>query len=530
MKLHLMMVVFLFSINCGNPPQFIEKNKNTTLEIILRSRRRTGRAFLRGVSVVLLLAAAAIAAFQFVRYLQFRSVYPGGSTIAGLPVGGLTPAEAARRVEKAYAVPVELHYNGAVIQARPDALGFQLDLESTMAPADPQTVFHPLWSGFWDYLWNRLPAPVHAPMRYKIFTERLQAYLEVEVMPRYDQQPAAALPVPGTTNFLPGHAGFSLNEDQVVVLIQKALESPSNRVVDLSFTHVDVPKPSILNLEVLLKQLIDVSGFDGVTELYFQDLQTGQEIHFAYRMGRELPAGIAFTAASTIKIPIMVSVMRRSPEPLPQSVDTLLANMIDVSENLAADQLMANVIDKNKGPLEVTHDAQALGLQNTFLAGYFFPGAPLLQKIKTPGNQRTDVKTGPDPYNQTNPADLGMLLDDIYQCANVGGGALDAVFPGQFSQAKCKQMLDLLLANKLPTLITAGLPEGTPIAHKHGWIVESDGLLHTIGDAAIVYTPHGNFVLSVFMYQPVQLLFDPANNLIADLTRAIYNYFNQVGN
>ena len=468
-------------------------------------------------------------AFQFVRYIQFRSSYPYGSYIAGVPVGGLGPAQAAERVSQAYAVPVEIHYAGGVIQASPDTLGFEINLESTMAEAGLDGIYHTWWKGFWDFLWNRTPGPQGFSLHFKIATEKVRAYLNSEIAPRYDLFPMAAIPVPGTTNFLPGHSGAILNVDQAVLLIEFALQSPGYRVVNLSYQEVRAPATSPRNLQVLLKQIIDVSRFDGVTELYFKDLQSGQEIHFAYRMRRDVPVDIAFTAASTIKIPIMITIFRREPDPLPPSVAALLTNMIDVSENLAADELMATVLDKNLGPLDVTQDVQSLGIKNTFLAGYFYPGAPLLKRFSTPGNQRTDLKTGPDPYNQTNPADLGMLLNDIYECANLNGGALEAVFPGQFSPSKCKQMLDLLLHNKLPTLVTAGLPEGTPIAHKHGWIVESDGFLHTIGDAAIVYTPHGNFILSIFMHQPVQLIFDPANNLIADLTRAIYNYFNETG-
>ena len=72
----------------------------------------------------------------------------------------------------------------------------------------------------------------------------------------------------------------------------------------------------------------------------------------------------------------------------------------------------------------------------------------------------------------------------------------------------------------------AGLPEGTRVANKHGWIVESDGLLHTFGDAGLVYTPGGDFVLVIFMHQPTQLIFDPANTLLADLAKSVYNYFN----
>jgi beta-lactamase class A len=298
-------------------------------------------------------------------------------------------------------------------------------------------------------------------------------------------------------------------------------------VVALTYGKVTPPRPSFQNLQVLLKQIIDVSKFEGITELYLVDLQTNQEMHFAYQQGKNLPGDIGFTAASTIKIPIMVSSFRRMPEPSPQIMLDNLAKMIEFSENDPADRLMES-LDKNTGPLEVTKDIQALGLKSTFLAGYFYPGAPLLKRFNTPANQRKDYFTDPDPYNQTTPAEMGQLLNDIFQCAESGGGAFAAVFPGEISQAECVQMVNFLKLNRLPMLMTAGLPEGTTIAHKHGWITEADGLLHSVSDAGIIYTPGGNYIVAIYMWQKEQLLFDPANVLVADLSRAIYNYFNQI--
>ena len=89
-------------------------------------------------------------------------------------------------------------------------------------------------------------------------------------------------------------------------------------------------------------------------------------------------------------------------------------------------------------------------------------------------------------------------------------------------------MVNLLAKNKLGVLLERGLPEGTRIAHKHGWVIEArDGLMHTISDAGVVYTPGGNYVLTLYMYHPVQLLWDPANELAGTISEAVYNYFNQ---
>ncbi len=122
-----------------------------------------------------------------------------------------------------------------------------------------------------------------------------------------------------------------------------------------------------------------------------------------------------------------------------------------------------------------------------------------------------------------------MLLDDLYLCEENGGGTFAAVFPGRITQEECRTMINYLVQNKIAVLLQAGLPEGTRIAHKHGWIVENDGLMHTIADAGLVYTPGGDYILAVYMYHPVQMLFDSANKMVAELSQAVYNFFNLQG-
>ncbi len=492
----------------------------------MKNYKRTSTTFLRWISVGFIFAAVLLTVFQLVQYSRIRTVYPPGLTVAGVPVGGLDQQQAAERLVQAYSIPVEMRYGDAVFQVKPAVVGFELDLQAMLAQAELQRVNQPFWTAFWDYLWDRNPQPDAVPLRSNLSEERLRTFLTTEVAPRYDQLASAAVPVPGSTNFQSGKQGTVLDVDRAVLLIEDALRSSSSRVVSLSYSRVNPTRPSLQNLQVLLTQIIDLSRFEGISEIYLLDLQTNQELHFAYQQGKNIPADIGFTAASTIKIPIMISTFRRSPNPMPQTTLDNLTKMIEFSENDPADKLMEQ-IDKLAGPLEVTKDIQALGYKSTFLAGYFYPGAQLLKRISTPANTRTDYFTDPDPYNQTTPAEMGQLLTDIYQCAEIGGGSFAAVFPGQILQAECKQMINLLILNRLPVLITAGLPEGTTIAHKHGWITEVDGLLHTISDSGIVYTPGGNYVLTVYLWNQSQLLFDPANALVSDLSRAIYNYFNQ---
>ncbi len=482
--------------------------------------------FLPWIAIALLFIAALLLVTQLVQFSRIRSAFPFGTSIANIPVGGLNRSQAANRLVEAYGIPIEMHYGDAVIQIKPSTAGFELNLEAMLASADQQRVNLPFWTAFWNYLWNQVGTSVNIPLSSTLSEERLRSYLINEISSRYDTAPESAKPIPGTPSFEVGKPGSALDVDRAVILIEDALRSPSNRVVNLTTNRIAAPRPTLQNLEILLKQIIDSSGFDGITELYLFDLQTNQELSFAYTQGMNYPPEIAFTAASTMKIPIMVSVLRRLDEPTPKEASDLIELMIVRSENDPADLLMQNFLEKNLGPIMVTDDLQALGLKNTFLAGYFYPGAPLLRRIETPANQRADWTTFPDAYNQTTPVDMGMILTDIYQCAQTGGGTFAAVFPGEISHSECQLMINDLANNRIGVLIQAGLPEGTRIAHKHGWITEADGYIHTISDAGIVYTPAGNYVLVISMQRDAQLIWDNANLLFAELSMGIYNYYN----
>jgi len=491
-------------------------------------RNRNANIFLRGTAIFLLIIAIVLTIVSLIGYSRERNNYPAGMTIGGVPVGGLDPQTASQRVLQVYNTPIEIQYSGSAIQIDPTLVGFQLDLDSMLAAADLTRTGGAFWSGFWDYLWNRDPTPIPVPLRATISEERLRAYLQTEIAPRYDQPPTPAQPIPGSTSYTPGTPGQILDIDRAVPLIEDALRSPTNRIVTLTFTQNAAARPTIQNLEIQMKQIITKSGFDGSIGVYMLDLQNGQEIHFALNQGRELSVDpdVAFTASSTIKIPILVSYfIQHGTDPVDSTVNDKIVNMIHKSDNVASDAIMAE-LDVDRGPLIVTDYMKKLGLNNTFLAGFFAPGSPLLQRFTTPANSRADINNDPDSYNQTTPSDMGMLLEDVYQCAQTGGGALVAAFPGKINQDVCKQIINYLVADKIGVLIEAGVPEGTQVAHKHGWVTDVDGVIRNFSDAGIVYTPGGNFVLAIYAHHPVQIVFDEANTLFANLAQSVYNYYN----
>lgn len=483
---------------------------------------------LRGTSLGLIIASLILVFLQWKQYQQPSQYLPPDQMIADVPVGGLDPQAAAERLRQAYGTPIEIHYDTSTIQVLPSELGFRLDVDSMLATARAQQDSQKNFAGFWNHLWN-VPDVVittNIPLEAQIDETAIHSYLTNVIVPRYTQPPTPPRPILDRLSWTSGKPGMSFDIKRAVEDIREALLTLDQREVTLSLVQEPAPPPAPRELQLFLQTIIDRAAFDGLVEMYLSDLKSGEKLHFSYQAGENPPVDIAFTAASTIKIPIMVSSYIRLNTPIPENTKALLTLMISESKNEASDRLMETVLDPIRGPLIVTEDMQKLGLKNTFLAGYFYMGAPLLEFYQTPANSRTDINLKPDIYNQTTPSEMGNLLEAIYQCAENNAGKLIEVFKEQITQDECNQMIDLLISDRLPYLITAGLPEGTRIAHKHGWIEEADGLLHTMSDAAIIYTQGGDYVLTIYMHHPDHLIFDQGNQLMANLSTVIYNYYN----
>lgn len=484
---------------------------------------------LRWVSLALILAAAILAVLQFQDYQRSAAIFPDNTLVAGIPIGELTRQQAVQRLEEFYSLPVELHYGEAVIHLDPSQAGFQLAMGQMLAEAAAQT-HAPLLGGFWSYLQGVEHSAVQIPLQASFSVDKLREYLHTQIAPRYDRSAVPPIPIPGTVSFHPGQPGETLDIDRSLALIEKSLFSTTDRVVDLPIHPLPPPPPALANLEILLKQTLDTNQFDGLAGLYLKSLQDGQTIRFAHQQGVVDPANpdIAFSAASIMKIPIMVSVFKRLDRAPDTETEKLLKDMIQESGNEAADWVMQRVIDPDLAPLQVSEDMHALGLENTFLAGYFYSGAPILKLYDTPANQREDFNTDPDVYSQTTPSDMGILLESLYRCSQSSQGLLIETFPGEITQAECQDMIAYLSGNKTPYLIEAGVPEVVDVVHKHGW-VSYQGVINAIGDAAIIYSPSNDYVLVIFLHRDEGLVWESASHLFSQLSQAVYNFYSISG-
>jgi beta-lactamase class A len=246
----------------------------------------------------------------------------------------------------------------------------------------------------------------------------------------------------------------------------------------------------------------------------YRDLQTHDSL--------DLRADVDFHAASTMKVPVMIEVLRAvdegrlrldqdillinrfhsivdgSPYALGANDDSdssmyarvgqrvpvreLLERMIVRSSNLATNALIALV-----GAEQANASAHALGATHIRILRGVEDG-----KAFAAGRNNT-----------TTSADLAVLLERIERG--------DALRP-----ESARLMKEILLRQELNDEIPAGLPPGTPVAHKTGSITA------TLHDAAIVY-PAGRapYVLVVLTRNiPDEKV---AKRLIADISRLVWS-------
>lgn len=250
-----------------------------------------------------------------------------------------------------------------------------------------------------------------------------------------------------------------------------------------------------------------------VVAVSYRDLQTGESLDIAQ--------DTVFHAASTMKIPVMIEVLKRAQEGafgLDQEVllvnqfpsladgspfslnaaddgDTTLYSKI--GERVSVRELIRRMITRSSN-LATNELIELVGAANV-TAGAHRLGATRISVLRGVEDQKAFDK---GLINTTTSADLAILLE--------------AIEKGQvLSPSSSSEMRDVLLAQEFNEKIPAGLPPGTKVAHKTG---EITAVSH---DAAVVY-PAGRkpYVLVVLTKGIRESAASSA--LIADISRLVW--------
>lgn len=278
--------------------------------------------------------------------------------------------------------------------------------------------------------------------------------------------------------------------------------------------------PEFAALGASLWDRMIAANFDPATSrlggLFVMNLKTGETLAF--------DSNIAFSGTSINKIAILATLFGRINDTPDDTTGQTIGEAMICSENISTNRMLSIIGDGNPytGANRVSEFYAQLGLANSFIYTpysndpFITPQAP-----QTPRQTTTDqVSAQPDPYNQITVSDMGTLLHAIYQCATTEDGLLLERFPGAYTPVECRKMLDVMTYNHIFNFIEAGVPDGTRVAHKHGWIDD------THGDAGIAFTPGGDFIFVMTLHNPTWMDFGESGSLISANTRDVYNYLN----
>ena len=231
---------------------------------------------------------------------------------------------------------------------------------------------------------------------------------------------------------------------------------------------------------------------------------------------------LAVSGTSMVKVPMLVETYRLL-DGAPSAAQTrLITETITLSGNYTANlllELIAGRPDPFAGALEVTHAMRRLGLYNTFIAVPYDeePRAQYMPTYVTPANQQPGPTTNPDSSMQTTAADMARLLQMIYDCSQ-DRGQLRAHYAQSLLPHECAAIIEGMTQNRIEALIEDGVPDGVPLAHKHGWVGD------THGDAGLILGDHP-YVLVAILHRPGWLEWADSTVIIAELSRLAYAHF-----
>lgn len=481
-------------------------------------RRRVGpNGILLFIITVLVLGGA----WLYTNWLSSQTVLPAGLVVNGKIMGGMSREQVLNELQLSYTYPVSLTYAGQPISPLlPEMIELHLDLPSTIENLDEALQTDDSVQQFFtfilDQLLGREPERLEVNAVVSYSRERVNTFL-TRVAQKHDRSPQPAVPLPEAGTFRPPNIGSKLDvEASLPSLIEAILAlDPDDRYVDLVVVIEPAPEPSPEILSVALQtSLADFTNTGGIAGIYARDLQTGQEMC--------INCDVAYAGLSTLKIGIALKLYAMQDDRLGAKHTDLLNDMIINSDNAAANLILSEIGSGNpySGALAVTDFFWSLGLKNTFMAvPYDLKEGIVDPEIITPANSRSEPDTDPDPYLQTTPLDMGLLLEGIYQCTK-GGGFLRVLYPHELEPRECEELLEWLKGNGDSSLLGGSTPEGTLIMHKHGW---RD---NTHADVALIYGPRTDFIITAFLYQPEWFVWEESVPTFGTIGQLAYRFYN----
>ena len=443
-----------------------------------------------GYIVWLIILTALVVLFFAWQYLGYRATtrtLPSEMTMAGISVENMTREQALNCLDVAFSTPLSVRYQDHRMTLSPHTVDLRYDATQTAANLDAALADWRDLDGFLAHLLRRPSGAKSVPVAVGYSEERLAHFLN-RVADEYDRPPQEPVALPLALDFRPPRPGSVLDVQASRACLSTALVSADREPVDLVVKIQQAPQKNLDLLRGLLQShLDDHPGL--IPGIFIKDLQTGDEL--------AINGDVAYAGLSVLKIAVLEEAYRSLDEPPGVETTELISETMTESGNFTANLLLRDVIDDGDAYRAVeilTASMKRLGLKNTYMA------APYDKKIAdltvvTPADSRTDISTDADPFIQTTPVDVGLLLEMIYQCSH-GGGALLMTYPEALSADECQEMISWMGENRIESLMEMGLPARTRVAHKHGWISD------THADAGLVFTPGGDYVLVVFLHRP----------------------------
>lgn len=203
-----------------------------------------------------------------------------------------------------------------------------------------------------------------------------------------------------------------------------------------------------------------LNQWSGDISFYFKDIRSGQSFTINDH---------TYYPCCMIKVPSLITIYNAIADGTIQKTDQVahwIDLMIRISDNTAFNNLMI-LLGGGSGPAgvnKVTETAHALGMSDTYARHGLQPG----ENYFAAGG-----------INKSSPKDLGVAFEKIYN-HEVATPEL------------CDEMIEILKTCDDFEELQAGLPEGTPFAHKTGC---AEAIYN---DGGIVYGPTGDYIIVCF--------------------------------